>query len=616
MKKIAKKFLALTMVLVMLASYLPNSMADYDSTNNVEQSTEAVVNDEAQSEGDSENIEVKLGVGKITEDGNVVEDTNKDLSADELSVESKLNANYAKSAANVSSIYGADRYQTAVQVSKSGWPNGSDSVVVVNSKNVMIGLIATPYATMLNAPILVTNTNSLDSNVSNELKRLKPKKVYIIGDRDLVSKSVADKMKSVTGATIERVFGSQPGELSASVAERIAAARNVDTAYVVSGSNGAADALSIASKAGETKNPVIVVDKNSINVNAYSFLGSKVNNAYYIGGADSISNSLINKISGVVKNGTTSNRVSGNDRHATNIAVINKFYKDTNLSSLVVTKSSNNDLIDTVTAGPFATKKNAPILITSKTSVASVTSEYLNKVQANNVYQVGGGISSSVMNKIKSLLDSSSSTVDDTTTPPVSTNPNVPENSNIKGKTIVIDPGHGGKDSGSVGLNGIKEKDWTLITALACADYLTKAGANVIMTRKTDTYPSLEDRAVLSNKNKAVFFCSIHYNKGGDVVNSATGEQSGTGVEVFRGEGALANKASNNVINSILEKFNLRNRGSKDGTHLYVVRNTDAPAILVEGGFISNSKDVNMLNSESALKTMGIQIAKGIVASF
>src|SRR3712207_3335875 len=151
---------------------------------------------------------------------------------------------------------------------------------------------------------------------------------------------------------------------------------------------------------------------------------------------------------------------------------------------------------------------------------------------------------------------------------------------------------------------------------MACADYLRKAGADVVMTRTSDTYPTLQERADISNSSQAVLFCSIHYNKGGNLVNASTGDLSGNGVEVFRGEGDFAGSVANKVLNNILSSFNLRNRGVKDGGHLYVIANTTSPAILVEGGFMSSSKDVNQLASKAAQQKMGVQIAKGIVASF
>ena len=262
--------------------------------------------------------------------------------------------------------------------------------------------------------------------------------------------------------------------------------------------------------------------------------------------------------------------------------------------------------------------------------MVAASQKFLNSVQGDTIYQIGGGISSSVTSLIKSNFQSAAISTQTQTKP--QTQPQTPSkpqsqtqtstsdtnisSKGIRGKTIVIDPGHGGSDSGAVGLNGYKEKDWTLKTALACADYLTKAGANVIMTRKNDTYPTLQDRADISNNSKAVFFCSIHYNKGGAVVNADTGELSGTGVEVYTGEGGLSQNIASKVLNSILAKFDMRNRGVKDGTHLYVIANTEAPAILVEGGFMSSSYDVNKLKSDQSLRDMGIQIAKGIVAGF
>lgn len=619
----SKKCMAVALSLFMVIATLPASFADNVNTENENIGVTENYHNENNDDSGQQGMEIKLGVGKVTSDGQIIEQEPATMSA-----ETKLDNNYAKTVSQVDFLYGSDRYQTSVKVSQEGWPNGSENLVIVNSNDTMVGLVATPFASLNKAPILITSANSLNSSVSNEIKRLKPKKVYIIGDRTVISKSVADTVKNITGASIERIFGKYPGELSAAVANRIASVKNVNTAYVVSATNGVADALSISSKAGETQNPVIVVDKTYINQDAYKFLNDKISTAYYIGGESSISSALIKKISAIVGNAGAGNRISGNDRHATNVNVINRFYKDANLPGIVITKSDNKGLIDTVSAGPFAAKVNAPIMITNKTSLTSTNKIFLDSRKTSTIFQIGGGISGTVTNAIKAKLQSATTAIPapkpstttpkpSTTTPKPSTSTPTPSISNgIKGKTVVIDAGHGGSDPGAIGLKGVREKDWTLKTALACAEYLTQAGANVVMTRKTDIYPTLQDRADLSNNKNAVFFCSIHYNKGGDVVNESTGEQSGTGIEVFKGEGSDASNAASNVLYSILDKFNLRNRGTKDGTSLYVIANTNAPAILVEGGFVSNSKDVNALNSDAALKTMGIQIAKGIIATF
>lgn len=615
MKSFRNKIVGVIFSLILVLMSFSSAYAD---TSDVDLQASSYENSSETNDIGIENMKVELGVGKIS-------DSDVSDSSESYSSIDRLDVNYTKTSAQLTSLYGADRIKTAVKVSQNGW-SAADTVVIVNSKNTMMGIVATPLATSLNAPILITGASSLDSSVATELSRLKPSNVIIIGDRNLISKAVSDRVKSITGANIERIFGSNSKDVSLAVAKRISSIKSVDTAYVVSETNGVADALTISSKAGSTKNPVIVVDKNTVSTNTFAYLRDNISTVFYIGGVNSISNTLLNKINTVVDNAGSINRIYGSDRHDTNVNVINRFYKDKNIPVLVVTKSDNQGLIDTVCAGPFAALYNAPILITNKTYVPAVTKSFLSKVTVATVYQIGGSISSSVSNTIKNPGSNSSSQSDANSGSNSSTDrttPNVPKpqvddviSGSIKGKTIVIDPGHGGKDSGASGLYNTYEKNWTLTTALACADYLTKAGANVVMTRKTDIYPTLQDRADISNNSGAVLFCSIHYNKGGSVVNEATGELSGNGVEVFKGDGESANAVAQNILNSILSGFNLRNRGVKDGTHLYVIANTVAPAVLVEGGFMSSSRDVSMLNSQAALKKMGVQIAKGIIASF
>lgn len=347
--------------------------------------------------------------------------------------------------------------------------------------------------------------------------------------------------------------------------------------------------MSISSKAGQAKAPIIVVNNNFINDKALNF-AKTTQNVYYIGGNSVLSDGIIDRISPYVSNGSSANRIFGANRHETNTKVINKFYPNSNLNNIIFTKSDNIGLIDTVSAGPFAAKIGAPILISNPNSIHIATNNFITVRRANNIYQIGGGFMSWVSNTIVAKL--SGTYIE----------------SKITGKIIVLDPGHGGKDSGAVGINGVQEKDWNLVTALACADYLKNAGAEVVMTRSNDSFPTLQQRAEISNARATVLFCSIHYN--------SSDSSTPNGVEVYKGEGNLASMTANNVLNNILNEFDLNSRGVKDNQGYYVINNTIAPAILVEGGFVSNSKDVSILKSQEAQKLMGIQIAKGIIASF
>src|SRR5690606_13645230 len=81
----------------------------------------------------------------------------------------------------------------------------------------------------------------------------------------------------------------------------------------------------------------------------------------------------------------------------------------------------------------------------------------------------------------------------------------------VSSKTIVIDPGHGGRDEGAAGANGTLEKDLTLNAALLLGEKLKKAGFNVILTRSSDEYVSLQDRAELAYIKNADVFISLHF---------------------------------------------------------------------------------------------------------
>ncbi|MEN7696550.1 N-acetylmuramoyl-L-alanine amidase, partial [Clostridioides difficile] len=134
-------------------------------------------------------------------------------------------------------------------------------------------------------------------------------------------------------------------------------------------------------------------------------------------------------------------------------------------------------------------------------------------------------------------------------------------------------------------------------------------------TRDTDKTLSLGNRTALSNSLRPDLFTSIHYN---------ASDTTGNGVEVFYKlkdkDGGTTKTVATNILNRILEKFNLKNRGAKTRTlstdptkdYLYVLRNNDMPAVLVECAFLDNEKDMSLLNTSNKVKEMGTQIGKGI----
>ncbi|UDN57555.1 N-acetylmuramoyl-L-alanine amidase [Clostridioides sp. ES-S-0010-02] len=515
-----------------------------------------------------------------------------------------VNKYLRKTSAPITELTGSDRYETAVKISKEGWKNGSDKVVIINGDVSIDGIISTPLATTYNAPILLVEKNNVSDSVKAELKRLNPKDIIIIGDENSISKTTANQIKSTVSASQTRLNGSNRYETSLLIAKEIDKNHDVDKVYITNANGGEVDALTIAAKAGQDKQPIILSDKDSLTNDTYKWLQSEdLQNAYFIGGPQMLSTNVINKINDITKDSVTKNRVYGADRHETNANVIKTFYTEDELEAVLVAKS--DVLVDALAAGPLAASLKSPILITPKTYVSAYHKDNLEAKSANKVYKIGGGLTSKVMNSIASSLSKHNTT------------PTDPGTSN-GAKTVMIDPGHGGSAPGN-SFGGMIEKDYNLNTSLATTEYLRSKGINVIMTRDTDKTLSLGSRTALSNSLKPDLFTSIHYN--GD------NNRKGHGVEVFYKlkdkNGGTSKTVATNILNRILEKFKLTNRGIKtrvltsDPTkdYLYVLRTNDMPAVLVECAFLDNESDMKLINSPAKVKEMGTQIAKGIEES-
>ncbi|AEE98016.1 N-acetylmuramoyl-L-alanine amidase [Mahella australiensis] len=169
---------------------------------------------------------------------------------------------------------------------------------------------------------------------------------------------------------------------------------------------------------------------------------------------------------------------------------------------------------------------------------------------------------------------------------------------------IVIDAGHGGKDPGAVGPAGTKEKDIALAVAKKVADYLQEAGVSVKMTRTSDVYLELEDRAKIANSFAADYFVSIHCN--------AFTSPTACGTETYcykrGGKGEILAKA---IQDELIADIGLTDRGVKEG-NFYVLRETNMPAALAEMAFISNPDEEKLLASQGFQDKCALAIAKGI----
>lgn len=188
----------------------------------------------------------------------------------------------------------------------------------------------------------------------------------------------------------------------------------------------------------------------------------------------------------------------------------------------------------------------------------------------------------------------------------------------IGGKTIVLDPGHGGSDPGAIGPTGLQEKQVTLPIAEYLKFILEAKGAKVILTRTTDVdvygphasgVDELQARVNVANGNRADAFISIH-------INSFSNPNVG-GIATYYFDGSdQSKKLASAVQGQIAEHSGFNgDRGIQPG-NLYVLRHSLMPSILVELGFISNPKEEEHLKEMSTRQEFANELAKGLELYF
>ena len=204
-----------------------------------------------------------------------------------------------------------------------------------------------------------------------------------------------------------------------------------------------------------------------------------------------------------------------------------------------------------------------------------------------------------------------------------------------EGVTICLDPGHGGNDSGAVGVNNAYEKDLTLKIAQYCKQELEKYDCNVVMTRTGDTNPSLEDRANYAKSQDAQYLISVLLNSGSGYAVGAEVYYPNTN---WRPDISQNGKNVAQAIQNQLVSIGIHDRGIKfrtidtneypdpfrydDGSvadYYGIIRNAKyngLTGLIIEHCFINSESDYNnYLNSDAKLQKLGVADANGIISA-
>lgn len=296
-------------------------------------------------------------------------------------------------------IYGADRYLTAVEISKAGWEK-SENAVIATGEDFPDALCAAPLAKELNAPILLTGKSSIDSSITAELKRLGVEKVYIVGGTGVISQDVENKIKGL-GISTERIYGEDRYGTSVEIAKRISPGEEI---FIATGSNFA-DALSAAPIAAKKGIPVVLTEKNKLPDAVAQLINDKnIKKSYILGGTGIIDENVEGELPGV-------RRLWGADRYETNISILNTFFGDLDFTKTYV--ATGNDFPDALAGSALAPNSSSPIILTDEKAsevTRNFTSVWSSMIKELIVLGGNGAVSDLAMDEIITVKNESGNT--------------------------------------------------------------------------------------------------------------------------------------------------------------------------------------------------------------
>lgn len=282
-------------------------------------------------------------------------------------------------------IYGDDRYETNVKISEELFKEKVETIVLASGEEYADALSAAPLAFKNNGPILLTPSNFLSSHTKNEIKRLSPKKVIVIGGIGAISKNVCDEIKNInSGITIERLGGKNRYETGVLIAEKL----NSNQVFIAYGGDYP-DSLSIASIAASKKAPILLTGKEELPscVEKYINKQGELSKFYIIGQTGVISDKVERKIG-------NAERIGGNNRYETNVKIFTKFINDMDVKKAYVAIGGpgSKDFADALSCAQLAASNKSPLLLVPcNAGVQRITKDFAyDNFSNSDIIAIGG----------------------------------------------------------------------------------------------------------------------------------------------------------------------------------------------------------------------------------
>lgn len=309
-------------------------------------------------------------------------------------------------------VSGYTAINTAVEISKEGWPTGSSTVVLATAKNFPDALAAATLAHQFDAPILLTNSKTLDPDAQAEIDRLKPTKIIIVGGSAVVSGQIEENLKQKY-SDVTRLAGWDQYETAAKIADYYYSVNpDAPKKVVIANGENFPDALSISSWAAYNQIPILLTKSKQLPQATFSSLQeNNIEDAIIVGGSAVINEEVANSITTTVSKHWDANdenrsvaRYWGMDQYETSIAIAKGLRADINTIMI----ATGENFPDALAGSALAARTGSPIILIDKHLTKASVMNFLadNSGQIHKTYLLGGNavISDSSLDYVRNYL--------------------------------------------------------------------------------------------------------------------------------------------------------------------------------------------------------------------
>lgn len=317
---------------------------------------------------------------------------------------------YSRSIRSVRNIYryeGASRIETAINISKNNF-SSSNSVIITNAWKQTDAIAASSLATNLNAPILYTGKDYLNSDTKNEISRLGAKSVYIVGGNASITDDVQSELYGIDRVNnVKRISGENRAGTALELAKEAAKYKKGASAIVVSGESES-DCLAVSAVAAENGCLMFYSIRGSLDIESKNFIKRNFNSVFTMSGDYNISYSLQDELRSL---GLTVRAKTGNDSYDLSLKLSNDPMFYNNINDVYLTSGKNS--ADGIPGSVLAAKKGVPLILVDEDINRNDIVNYVNNKNISNVYILGGvnSISSSFEDTLKSYSNNANTNI-------------------------------------------------------------------------------------------------------------------------------------------------------------------------------------------------------------